>query len=68
MQILKAFNMTYGERLRNMKLANVERVEETFKGFAAHVRPAVRDSIIPLMETRTFMPTISLIDFVGWCE
>eukprot|EP00177_Eucheuma_denticulatum_P007824 GFKZ01014239.1.p1 GENE.GFKZ01014239.1~~GFKZ01014239.1.p1 ORF type:complete len:270 (-),score=35.18 GFKZ01014239.1:1063-1872(-) len=51
LQLLQVFNNEFGERLLSMQLANVQGVEEIFRGFNASVRPAIVDSVIPLMQS-----------------
>lgn len=52
-ELLEAFKSSYGERLLTLQLANVEGVEDTFRGFNSQIRPAVKGSIRPLMQICT---------------
>lgn len=51
LQLLKVFKHEYGERLLSMQLANLQGVEEIFRGFSARVRPAIVASVQPLMQS-----------------
>lgn len=53
-ELLEAFKVSYGERLLTLQMANVEGIEDTFKGFNSQIRSAVKGSIRPLMQIRAF--------------
>ncbi|CDF37914.1 unnamed protein product [Chondrus crispus] len=53
LQLLTVFKENYAERLLSLQLANVQGVEDIFKGFGALVRPAIVASVFPLLEFRT---------------
>lgn len=52
LQLLTVFKEKYAERLLSLQLANVQGIEDIFKGFGAHVRSAFVASVCPLLEFR----------------
>lgn len=48
-QLLNVFKQEFGERLLSMQLANVQGVEEIFRGFNSRIRTVMAESVEPLM-------------------
>lgn len=68
LQLLKVFKHEYGERLLTMQLANLQGVEEIFRGFSARVRPAIVASVQPLMQSCKFSNGLcSLRELNSYC-